>query len=111
MESDSKIIKHLKVNDLIIHIRKIERDVKTLNRLYLILDVYRTDDIAKSCKNLGIPVRTGNDWVKKWNENGIEGLRHKKGAGRPSFLSDEQLEELDNWIENEEYPVAYNFYL
>jgi transposase len=111
MESESKIIKHMEVQDLITEIRELERDVKTLNRLHFILQVYRTNDIAKSCENLGIPVRTGNDWVKKWNDYGIDALKHKKGAGRPSFLSSAQLEELDKWIQNEEYPVANSVYL
>ena len=111
MKSESKIIEHMKVEDLVREIRELERDAKTLNRLHFILNVYRTNDIAKSSENMGIPVRTGNDWARKWNEKGIDGLRHKKGAGRPPFLSTAQLEELDNWIESEEYPVAYNVYL
>jgi transposase len=111
MGSESKIVKHMDIEDLIIEIRDLERDSKTLNRLHLIRQVFKTNDIKESCEILDIPLRTGHDWVKKWNENGIEGLRHKKGAGRPPFLSDEQMQELDNWIENEEYPVPYNVYL
>jgi transposase len=111
MESKSKIVKHMDVEDLIKEIHKIEMDAKMLNKLHLMLQVYRTNDIVKSCEFLGIPVRTGHDWVKKWNDNGIDGLRHKKGAGRPSFLSTKQFEEVDKWIENQEYPVAYNVYL
>jgi transposase len=59
---------------------------------------------------LDIPLRTGHDWVKKWNEKGIDGLRHKKGAGRPSFLSNKQLEELDNWMRKKEYLVTNDVY-
>jgi hypothetical protein len=44
------------VEDLVKEIRKLERDTKTLNRLHLIRQVYKTNDIAKSCEILDIPV-------------------------------------------------------
>jgi ribosomal protein S26 len=44
MEPKSKIIKHMEVQDLITEIHELERDVKTLNHLYLILQVYKTND-------------------------------------------------------------------
>jgi len=111
MESELKIIRHLSVESLNEEIRELEQVCKTVNRLHLIRQVYRTNDIVESCEILDIPLRTGHDWVKKWNEKGIEGLRHKKGAGRPSYLSKEKLEKLDNWMKQEEYLVTNDVYL
>jgi putative transposase len=73
--------------------------------------MYRTHNVAESCEITGIPVRTGYDLLKKWNEFGIEGLRHKQGAGRPSRLSKEQFEELDKWMFEQEYLVTKEVYL
>ena len=53
------------------HIRELEKVSKVVNRLYLIRQVYKTDNIAESCEILDIPLRTGYNWVKRWNEEGI----------------------------------------
>ena len=101
---------YMSVGDLNRHIRKLEKISKVVNRLYLIRQVYKTDNIAESCEILDIPLRTGYNWVNKWNKKGIDGLRHKGGAGRPSFLSSNQLKKLDQWIENEEFLVTHDVY-
>jgi putative transposase len=102
---------HMSLENLNRHIRKLEKISKVVNRLHFIRQVYKTENIAESCEILDIPLRTGYNWVNKWNENGIEGLNHEKGAGRPSFLSNNQLEELDQWIESEEFLVTHDVYL
>jgi transposase len=112
MKSESKINKdHMSVEDLTKEIHELERDAKMLERLNLVRMVYKTNDIAKSCELLDIPSRTGYGWVEKWNKNGIVGLRHKKGAGRPPFLSKKQLHELDEWMIDKDYLVTNDVYL
>jgi transposase len=112
MKDDDLVIEmHLSVEDLNKEIRELEQDVKTLNRLHLIKQIYRTNSIAESCEILDIPLRTGYNWVKKWDEGGPDGLRHKKGAGRVSFLSKEQFQELDKWMEKEEFLITHDVYL
>ena len=101
----------MSVENLNRHIRELEKISKVVNRLYLIRQVYKTDNIAESCEILDIPLKTGYNWVNKWNKEGIDGLKHKKGAGRPSFLTDNQLKELDQWIENQEFLVTHDVYL
>jgi len=112
MKSESKINKdHMSVEELSKEIRELERDAKMLERLNLIRMVYKTNDITKSCELLDIPIRTGYGWVKKWNKKGKDGLRHKKGAGRPPFLSTKQLQELDEWMGDKDYLVTNDVHL
>jgi len=109
----SKIIiePHMSVEDLNTHIRKFESDCKTANRLQVIKQVMKTNNIEKTSEIMDVSPRTVYEWVKKWNNGGIDGLRHKKGAGRPPFLSKEQFKELDGWMLEQEYLTTKDLYL
>jgi putative transposase len=110
MPSKLKVESYMSVEDLNTHIRKFEGDCKTATRLHLIKLAMKTGNLKEACEILDIPIKTGQDWVKKWNKNGIDGLRHKKGAGRPSYLLEGQFEELDEWMEGKEYLVTKDVY-
>ena len=101
----------MSVEDLNTHIRKFESDCKTANRLHLIKQVLKTNNIEKASEIMDVSQRTAYDWVKKWNEKGIDGLKHKKGAGRPAFLTKEQFRELDEWMLEQEYLTTKDLYL
>ena len=60
---------------------------------------------------MDVSPRAAYEWIKKWNEKGINGLRHKKGAGRPTFMSKEQFRELDEWMTEQEYLTTKDVYL
>lgn len=111
MPAKLEIKPHMSVDILNTHIRKFEGDCKTANRLHLIKLAMKLGNLKEACEILDVPLKTGQNWVKKWNKNGIDGLRHKKGAGRPSFLSKKQFEELDVWMEGVEYLVTKDVYL
>jgi transposase len=108
---ESKIVKHISLEELDSEIYELERISKRINRLNLIRMVYKTNDIKKSCELLDIPMRTGYGWVKKWNDKGLKGLDHKKGAGRPSFLSKDQLKMLNEWMIGKSYLTTEDVYL
>ena len=101
----------MSAEDLNTHIRKFESDCKTANRLHLIKQVIKTNNIEEACEIMDVSPRTAYEWVKKWNEKGIDGLRHKKGAGRPTFMSEEQFLELDEWMVEQEYLTTKDVYL
>ena len=42
-----------------------------------------------------ISISTAYQWLNRWNENGIEGLKSKPRSGRPGSLFDEDKEILD----------------
>ncbi|MDR0911249.1 MAG: helix-turn-helix domain containing protein, partial [Methanobrevibacter sp.] len=73
MSTEVKLIEHMDIGDLKKEIHELEKVVKNVNRLNFIYQMYRTHNVAESCEITGIPVRTGYDLLKKWNEFGIEG--------------------------------------
>jgi len=56
---------------------------------------------AAAC--FGIGIATGYKWIRRWNSEGVEGLRRKKIPGRPPKLSVEELEELKRILKAKPY--------
>ena len=102
MSSDSGIlvIEHISATELNDRIRKLEKVAKKVNRLQFIQQLYEGHSVIEACRILKIPVRTGYNWKKKWNNEGPDGLDHKKGASRPPFLTKDQFKEVDDYIKN-----------
>ena len=50
---------------------------------------------------MGVTYATVNRWAKKCEKRRYYGLIPKFGGGRPSYLTDEQKEELDQLIQNQ----------
>jgi transposase len=58
----------------------------------------------ESTEMLGLSVSTGYVWIRKWNQNGYEGLKDKiNKTGRPSKLSKEDLARLKDELSRREY--------
>lgn len=92
------------VEELQTRIKKLENDLRVLNKLYFINDVYHDVSITESCDKLGITRVTGHNWLNQWNEGGFDALKRKYGSGGQSKLTSEQKEELSKIIiENEIY--------
>jgi putative transposase len=102
MSEDSKglVIEHISASMLNDYIRILEKVAKKVNRLHFIQQLYNGYTVREACSILKIPERTGYNWLKKWNEEGLDGLNHKKGGGRPSFLTKSQFQEVDDYIKN-----------
>lgn len=98
-ESDLKIV------DDIINEAKII--CKAYKRAIFIKKVVSTGSIKDSALFVGVHPNTGSEWLKRFNEEGIDGLFPKYAGGRPSFLSDDELDELKNLLkaENENYSI------
>ena len=97
-KSNDSIIFHVSAEKLNEHIRELEKVAKKVNRLHFIQQLYKGLSVQEACSILNIPIRTGFDWRKKWNAEGINGLDHRKGAGRPPFLSETEFEEVNQYI-------------
>lgn len=76
-------------------IRKLEEDSKVLYKLHFIRHLYNGKTIEEAADLEDISISTAYQWLNRWNENGIEGLRTKPRSGRPGSLSDEDKEILD----------------
>jgi len=100
MEEKSKglVEFHISSTELNDEIRVLEKVAKKVTRLHFIQQLYKGHSVRKSCSILNIPVKTGYNWLNKWNDEGLEGLNHRKGAGRPPFLSEIQMKEVDEFI-------------
>jgi putative transposase len=82
---------------------KIERNTKVQQKLYFIRFRYLGDSIEEATSRLGVTKRTGYYWQNRWNENGYEGLLHKSGAGRPSYLSYEEILKLKTILKSKDF--------
>jgi len=65
--------------------------VRRLLALALILDGHSRSEAAEQS---GMERQTLRDWVHRYNESGIDGLKSRSSPGRTPFLNDEQKAEL-----------------
>ena len=102
-----KIAGHLDLNEIKSLMKEYKESHDLYEKLLLISMVYQGESIAKASKYLNKSRKTGERWVKNYNEKGLEGLYTKyHNCGRKSKLTDEQLAELKEIIiSNEE---SYN---
>ena len=76
-------------------IRKLEEANKVLYKLYFIRQLYNNKSVNEAAELEDISISTAYEWLNRWNEHGIAGLRTKSRSGRPGSLSDEDKEKLD----------------
>ena len=76
--------------------KEFKHDAIVYNRLVFIRSIRNGNTIKNTAKILDIDRRTGSEWLRKYNENGVEGLiPHFNKRGRKCLLSDEQLKQLE----------------
>jgi putative transposase len=83
-------------------IKSVEKDVKILKRLYFIKFRYYGDSVEKASEKVGVTKRIGYIWQKRWNEKGYEGIIPRYAGGRPSKLSQQQKNELEQILRQKE---------
>jgi putative transposase len=91
---------HISLEELEELIFKKEKNAKTVNRLHFIRQIYLGKTVKEARLILGVAQQTAYSWLNKWNDYGVSGLNHKKGAGRPPFLSISELKEVDEYIKS-----------
>jgi len=99
--SNQKLIKEYPgiISEIQTEIKKLENDTRVLNKLYVILDVLHDVPIKEIIKKHNISQGTAYNWIRQWNEGGIEALKRKKGSKGQSKLTDEQFIILDKIIQ------------
>ncbi|MHA1729875.1 MAG: helix-turn-helix domain-containing protein [Promethearchaeota archaeon] len=106
-----KLIQHVPIEAL----EKLYRNetlMKQARRYLAILECYRTNyypNLRKIGSLLRVSPQTVGNWVRQWNELGVEGLTIKKPTGRPSTLSGEEVNEFISIIELNPREYGYNF--
>lgn len=74
-------------------IKKEEKSVRVIERLYFIRFLYKGDRIKEACEKVEITEPTGYSWLKSWNEQGYDGLVPSfSGGPKPKLSNDEKIE-------------------
>ena len=97
-----EIKKHIPVEDLNKRIKKLEKDVKVLNRLHFIKACYSGMSIKEAAELNGVSYSNAYVWFNRWNEEGPEGIIPKYAGGRPSYLTSDEKIELEKLLEQED---------
>ena len=90
-----KLIKKLNKKQLNKKIRTLEEDNAVLYKLHFIRHLYNKKSIEEAAELEEISISTAYNWLNRWNEDGIEGLRTKPRSGRPGKLTPQDKEILD----------------
>jgi len=76
----------------IVNLIKDEKQVDVFKRLIFLLLKKIGLSTPNSSYFLGVTTATGNNWLRKWNENQYSGLLHKSGQGRKSDLTPKHVD-------------------
>jgi putative transposase len=68
--------------------------IRLYQRLIFLKFIKKGFNIREASDFVGVVRQTGARWLKGYNNNGLDGLMPKFGGGRPSFLTDNQKDEL-----------------
>ena len=71
-------------------------------RLIFLKAIKQGFNIIEASSLVSVARQTGSIWLKRYNDNGLEGLMPKFGGGRPPYLSDQQKKELRDIITAED---------
>lgn len=94
------------ISDIQTEIKKLENDTRVLNKLYVILDVLHDEPIKDIINKHGISQGTAYNWIKQWNNGGMESLKRKKGSKGQSKLTEKQFMILDKAIQENNLNTA-----
>ena len=74
-------------------------DNRQIRRLLALAAVYDGVNRTQAARMGRMDRQTLRDWVHRFNQLGPDGLMNAKGAGRPRFLNDDQMQELARIVE------------
>jgi len=79
---------------VIVDLINAEKEVSVLKRLVFLLLKKIGISTPNSSYFLGVTDATGNNWLRKWENDQYQGLLHKSGQGRKSGLTPEHIETI-----------------
>lgn len=71
------------------------------NRARCIILSYQGVSLVELMQLFGVSRRTLYNWLTKWEKRGLIGLYNEKGRGRKTKLSQEQSQQVKQWIKEE----------
>ena len=93
-KQEKVIVKHLTLDELNKKIKKEEKSVRVLERLYFIKYIYKGYTIKEACESVDISEPTGYNWLDLWNKRGYDGLVPNFSGGPKPKLGESEREEL-----------------
>jgi len=97
--SQKILIKHLSIYEILDLIRHCD-DSEIVKILIFIKGLYELKTIRESAQILGYRYESGLRWLERWNEGGLEGIRHRWSDGRSPKLTEDEFDELKEDIVN-----------
>lgn len=82
---------------------KEEREAKTRDRIRGVMLLKKGYKPGETAGIMGVTERTVYNWKRRYEENGIKGLKTRKKPGRKRRLSDEDMERLKDLLKQREY--------
>ena len=77
---------------------RLEDDGRIACRLIALANSLEGMSRAGAAEQAGMDRQTLRDWVLRFNQAGVEGLRDRPRRGRPSFLTEGQLATFKAWV-------------
>jgi len=103
-QNSVRVVKeHSSLKEIDKMIKKLEIDVRVLERFYFIRFQYKGMSVQEASDYVGVTKATGYNWLKLWNEGGYKALIPQFAGGKPSKLSENQLKELKTMVQNEQF--------
>lgn len=93
-KQEKELVRHITLDELNKIIKKEEKSVRVLERLYFIKFIYAGDTIKEACQKVDISEPTGYSWLDSWNKQGYEGLVPNFSGGPKLKLGEAGREEL-----------------
>lgn len=93
-KQEKELVRHVTLDELNKIIKKEEKSVRVLERLYFIKFIYKGDTIKGACQKVDISEPTGYSWLDSWNKQGYEGLVPNFSGGPKPKLREDRREEL-----------------
>ena len=95
VERSKKIAGHLELDEIKDVMKEYKDSYDMYRKLLVISMVYQGETISQASDYVHTTRKTGERWVKNYNEKGLEGLySNYHNCGRKAKLTNEQLEEL-----------------
>ena len=92
---------HLSVQELNFIIKDSKIQSKVCKRVIFIKMLLQGSTIKEVSKVVGVERQTGDEWLKRYNSEGYDGLIPKFASGKPGKLSENQKNELKNILIDE----------
>jgi transposase len=83
------------------------RDAAQVRRLLAVALVLEGCSRSEAAQSGGMDRQTLRDWVRRYNDEGIEGLKSRSAPGRAPALSEEQMAELKALVIEGPDPVTH----